>query len=256
MRIVIATTLWRRPEIEALTLERLHSVAVLDRQHTAELVAIGSEDEDGTNPRKRAEAAGFTYFDRPNSPLGAKHQAILEVVKTWQIDGVLIMGSDNWLDDGALTQYAAALEREQADVLGVLDCYFVNTRDGRTMHWPGYRPNTPRHGESIGAGRLYTREALEHVGWELWDRNANAGLDRGATQRLHAAGAKMVAKPQHELDVRLIDLKSKVNLWSFKHFVAIGRRVSTEEVLQRFPASEINALTRAFPTMLRRGDFR
>lgn len=262
MKIVVGTTLWQRPKIEELTLWRIRNLAHASK-HTVRRVAVGSHVEDLTRPALRADQAGWTYFDAPNSPLGRKHQALLAGIRSWPFDALVIIGSDNWLSDGLIDAYVEVIEKlggvQRPLTFGVRDCYFVNTADGRSVYWPGYPPGR-RHGESIGAGRLYTRAALEAVDFELWPRTANFGLDRAATEKLRSVGAAASAVTQAQLgrEARVIDLKSATNIWSFDRFTkAAGAKcTSTAAALSAFPKDEVAALTAAFPEMLRRGEFR
>jgi len=179
----VLTTLWRRHALTAVTLgyyARLR--AELTEQVDLRLLAAGSE---GETTRSLAGRHGWRYVEHANRPLGAKHNALLAVVRDdGEADAVLVIGSDDFLAGDYVLRCTADVSAG-ADVVGLADLAFLDASSGRAVRWPGYA-GTPREGEPVGAGRCISRRALEAAGWRLWDDDLDRGLDGSMWARLCA----------------------------------------------------------------------
>jgi len=249
MKVVIVTTLWKRHALEACVLRRFNVIERVS-ESVIGVIAVGSE---GRATEAIARASGVDYEEFPNSPLGAKHNRMLSAAKHYypELDAVIVMGSDNWITDNAIDAYEAKLRDSGQLTFGVLDCYFTSVITGVSARWPGYPLRNPRHGESVGAGRIILREALERCDWKLWDDRLESRLDGSATARMRSRKITIGAALQSDLGVRVVDFKSGTNIWPMDAFLkSPSWRVKTSEALSGFDEREVAALAETFPTML------
>lgn len=172
----------------------------------------GSE---GDASREIAERHGFLYMETENQPLGAKWNAALSLLRDQDVDGVVILGSDDLINEHYFHVLKRTL-REGCPIVG-LDTFFVlDAQRGRMMEWLGYVP--PREGESVGAGRFLRRDILNRLDWELWQNNLNSGLDASMWRRLRVDAARReLPFTNRVLDCRaegivLVDVKTSTHL--------------------------------------------
>lgn len=212
-RVGIVSAMWQRLELTDLVFSHIADMkaAVAPFMELLPVVA-GSE---GDASRAVAEQNGFSYREVENLPLGAKWNAALSLLRDQDVDGVVILGSDDLLNE-RFFHVLKTLVDEGCQLAG-LDTFFVlEGRNGRLMEWLGYLP--PREGESIGAGRFLHRELLERLNWHLWEDGLNAGLDASMWRLLRADAARrgktFSSKTIHcrEEGITLVDVKSSVQI--------------------------------------------
>jgi hypothetical protein len=223
VRIGVLITLWKRPGLAGLVLSRCKSIKEkLSPLLDLEVMVVGSE---GEASRVLAAANGFEYLECNNNPLGAKYNAGLRALKERDVDAVVLVGSDDFVDHRLFSTYAAGLRAGYA-LLGILDMYLLDLENLRTCYWRGYGPRGGRQGESLGLGRCISRSLLDQVNWTLWDDTLNRGLDGSMIERL---ASHLLASPERfplgtfsirEHGISAIDVKSDVNLWSFDEMVS------------------------------------
>jgi hypothetical protein len=156
----------------ALQAERLASDVAL------RVVAVGSE---GEWSRYLAGSHGATYVAHENKPLGAKWTAALKKARETNPQAVLVLGSDNVVNDALLLRWVEEL-RAGAEYVAPLDAYQWNPQQTTLIHWNGYEGQ--RAGEPIGSGRCFARALLDRIKWKVWKLDANRGLDWSTTQTL------------------------------------------------------------------------
>jgi hypothetical protein len=223
VRIGVLITLWKRPGLADLVLSRCKSIKEkLSPLVDLEVLVVGSE---GEASRVLAAANGFEYLECVNNPLGAKYNAGLRVLKDRDVDAVVLVGSDDFVDHQLFSTYAAGLRAGYA-LLGILDMYLFDLENLRTCYWPGYGPKGGRQGESLGLGRCISRPLLDQVNWTLWDDALNRRLDGSMIEHL---APHLLASPERfplgtfsirEHGISAIDVKSDINLWSFDEMVS------------------------------------
>ncbi|KKK53037.1 hypothetical protein LCGC14_3098790, partial [marine sediment metagenome] len=81
--ILIATVMWRRPEIFEFWAQRMKLLG-------CDILVVGSE---GERSQQLAEKHGCIYLERPNSPLGAKFNACVNHARC---DWVALWADDDW----------------------------------------------------------------------------------------------------------------------------------------------------------------
>lgn len=182
LRLGYVTAMWGRPQ---LTGKVFRAVADLRRRLAPALDLVpavcGSE---GARSRQLAEDCGFMYVERPNEPLGAKWNAALDLLRTREVAGVCVFGSDD-LANAAYVEALRAAIAAGCGLAGLTSLYFLDGPRGRLLHWRGYPADA---GRTVGAGRFIHARILDALDWKLWPDAYNRGLDGAMQARLAAAG--------------------------------------------------------------------
>lgn len=212
MKVLIGTTLWRRPRLERLCLFRFNQLAkdLEAAGHQVVRLAIVS-DVEGNDLATRW---GWETVWSSNDPLGHKHNQMARQADIVKADYLLVTGSDNWLN--TIEPYEAAM-RTGHHLVGCSSVLFVNTKSGRGFFFQ-YPEGHPRHHEPIGPGRLLSRHALESVDWTPWDPGLNRGLDASMRRRFESVGYAdwHLFRSEYE-GTMLVDFKTATNIWSYVH---------------------------------------
>ena len=246
--IVIVTALWKRPNLTRLMLEHTRRVA----QQTSlevELVAVGSE---GDQTRAMCDKASWKYVEHPNEALN--HKWNQGVLKAQEFDpaSVLILGSDDFIDQALLEDYNALIKNEGGNH-GLNDNYALDLRRFMVGHWPGYRLNQYRikdwlwayklMGRPCGPARIFDRPSLMKLGWKLWndDPPIQRCLDGNNHRRLKAHGLTLKGHYQNEMRGSLIAVKNGQSIpqvgglqrsWVNNPLVFLERHFSKRELNQ------------------------
>ena len=141
--------------------------------------------------------------------LGEKWLTGMSLARTINCDAVMIVGSSNWFTKGwAKTMYSYL---EEYDFVGSEDMFYLDFRQSgekRLMYWGGYHGK--RTGDSLGAGRMISRRALEAIDWDICYPGLNWGIDRSMSVRLRSVGMKHKA-------ISMMDEKVlKIGRWDWK----------------------------------------
>ena len=114
------------------------------------------------------------YFSRRNKPVSNKFNYGMNYYRDKKIDGVIILGSDNFMCEKLFKKYIKII-RNNYDLIGVLDSFMYDSITDKMFYFPGY--TNMRHGESVGAGRMLSSKLLEKLKYTPWDMGLNKGLD-------------------------------------------------------------------------------
>lgn len=148
---------------------------------------------------------GATY-KAPNTPLWQKFQLGVGLAKKLKFDIAIMLGSDDYIDEKFLDFVCE--QTEHYDFIGFNDIYFEE-KDKR-YYWSGYTNN--RQGEPCGAGKVYTRKALEMLDWNLYARSIDRGLDHHAYKRVKRFGLKCLVTSIKHHGLTLVDVKDSGSL--------------------------------------------
>jgi len=171
-----------------------------------ETLVVYSEDNHG-KMIKESGAIGVKYH---NKPLGKKWNYGLKKAKKLDWDYLQIMGSDDLLSPGAFDLY------KEVPFQGFLDFYVFDSISKQMAYWRGY--NIFRAGETIGAGRLISRELVDKLKWKLWVDERNKGLDRELTSLLKQNNIPTLGHNLMKNNEMLVDIKGTENLGSFEKY--------------------------------------
>lgn len=194
LRMGILSCIWKRPKLTKIFLNHLKLLAT-NLRDDIELVPviIGSEEE---NERIMCEQYNFFYDKFPNEPLSRKWEYGIKVTESMDLDAVVILGSDDFINANLLLVYKDMLANG-VHFAGIRNGYFfdMNNAPERLVLWKGYGSSSRclgqphRLGEAIGMARLFSRRFLEELDFSLWpDININSGLDLHALKRIRSFG--------------------------------------------------------------------
>jgi len=234
MKLGVIMALWRRQELTRLCLRRIARAA---RGVDAVLVAVTDEEDNGRAAREH----GFEVVERPNRPLGAKHNAAVWHLRG-RVDAVVVLGSDDWVCDQFFPQWATACP--EAPLFGLYDTYQVCLRTRRALYFEGYR-QPHRRGDTIGAGRRVGAEVLEALDWQPWEPDVEKSLDWSMRQRMEQRGFRVSGSGVHQaqLGVRMIgSIKGRRSLTSFDEMLRQSSMRAWGDVLAPFPPDEVREL--------------
>lgn len=223
VRILFITAMWKRRKIEEVTFSHLSRLKdnVSDRALLS-FLAVGSE---GSDSRQMAEKHGWDYIEHKNDPLGSKWNALWNQAITYDVDVIVIIGSDNIVPLDAVNYYIKFSESSHG-FMGMKGTYMLNPLDDDALSFDGYKG--ARSGEPVGGGRAFSRDAFRKIGPNPFQPNINKGLDgsfyRSMNKRVPRT-TRWVIEPLSKSQV--FELKSNVQLWSIEDFRK-GRDLYTE----------------------------
>ncbi len=229
MRLAVITALWGRPLVAGLMLRHLEEQGARLRRGGIELAVyvVGSE---GEQSKLLADLHGAHYLEFPNKPLGKKWNAVLSQAREADPDGVIVLGSDNFVTDTLLLAWAHALDLG-VEYAGVLDAFMYSVELQQLIHWPGY-DKPERAGEPVGSARLYSRSLLEKLkGGHLWARGWNNSLDWSVTERLKGLPLKRMHVKLSAIGAKQIGVKTPDTMTNHERF--LGTQAGRIEKLDR-----------------------
>lgn len=203
-RIIAPIPVHGRLPLLKQTIRRLY-----DRNGVFKVICIGDEPQ----AQQVALNEGAEWVQHPNKPLGAKWNAGFIAAKKYQPDGVVFVGSSDWLSDDYLE--LASKDLDQFDIIGKLGCHFLdksNSGQYRAVFWPGYGSGV-RLDEPIGIGRILSARILDRIGWKPFDAQLDASLDWSMWNKVKRAGAKIKILPY--LSGELVSIST--DRWLNKH---------------------------------------
>lgn len=194
MKIALIISVWKRHDLEKLVVDRFLSQS---KKFGFEIVIAGSEGN-----KSKDLANGCHYIETVNFPVSNKHNAMLEKAKELNVDGVVLMGSDDMVCDN-YWKFINTFTSKEIDVVGLKDLYFYSTLSKCLGYWSGFSNGK----QTVGAGRFFSRYILDSMDWKLWNDGLNKGLDTNCTNRLLSKGISEKMFSMEESKVFLMDIK-------------------------------------------------
>lgn len=155
---MVVLPVWKRQHIAKLALKWYE-------QQDCEIVVVGSEGLES-----RSLAIGHHYVEAENYPLDAKYDAGFLYCQQFEPDAVTLIGSDDFITEDYFEWAKEQIMLDGCDITGFLDFYIASMPHKRIYYWGGYTRSKlideDRTGDSIGAGRVYSKRALDSVGWK------------------------------------------------------------------------------------------
>jgi len=234
-KITVVTAMWQRHELTKYVLGKYHKLQQSDITGVdMSLVAVGSE---GKVSQQICESNGFTYVEAPNMPLNEKWMVALKKSQETDPDGVIFVNSDDVMSpDYFLKSYQTMMDAG-VGFLGIRDLYFMNLKDpqrmGHLFHWPGYvGQRRDVRNESIGAGRVFSRDMLEKVKWQLWKpgKKLPKCLDGECYNYIVGKlGVDFKTVSMAEMDVAGVDIKIETNISPIGRYSKHGKTLNGKE---------------------------
>lgn len=170
-RLAILTAMWGRPHV---TVPVLQHVASLDVPGV-ELVPIAVWSREDKHASDLIGVPGWTFVQSRNRPLSNKWNAGARAAVDLDVDGLTIIGSDDYINAEYAQAVAGAIEGGAKYVMP-RSIYFLELSSG-TMIYCG------RVGH-IGGGRTLSRFMLDRLHWRPWEPGNNKGIDGAMDRRL------------------------------------------------------------------------
>lgn len=204
MRLVIATTMWKRPEVFRFWAQQVNK---LKEQANFEIIplAVGSE---GRRSKGLCDEYGINYYEFPNMPLGRKANARLKFCERYNPDWILFLGSDNVISFDLLEEYQKHFDNY--DVIECKDIYYFDTRTKQSVYCEGY--DNHRKGEPLAVGRCISRYVAEQNNWSLWNDRSFKGIDSAINKKLSPFRRKLIEIKDKHL---VLDIKGNQNISTF-----------------------------------------
>jgi len=151
---------YKKPEkIVLKTIEHLQKQTV----PLSRVVVVGSCEEDSF-----LKKASVDYIEVENLPLYNKFQAGVTYCKQFNPDAILICGADDWLSLNWIETLIPFLKTY--DVVGSNHLYAMSFIPGTPLciNCVSYQFNIKRSLESMGPGRLISKDLLEKMSWNVF----------------------------------------------------------------------------------------
>lgn len=199
MNIIAVTPVFGRTPILKYTIQRL-----LKKNGCSHVICVGHQETD----RKCVEENGGIWVQHENI-LGGKWNAGFQAARELKPDGVLFVGSSDWVSDNWLDM-APMLEKE--DLIGKPDFYMLDMGDTRRMcHWAGYQCH--RKGEPIGIGRMVSASILDKMNWKPFIDTANKSMD----WQMYIKALSLGGTVHSETGNQYLSLSFSTNRWPNLH---------------------------------------
>lgn len=224
-KVIVFTPVWGRHEILELCAEGVKRIQKYAPEYIEiEPFCMVSNDED----EALIQYFGFPYIRTENKPLGRKHNAGLEALRSKDFDYILQLGSDDLITDRYLN-YAYTGMCLDWDLFGVTKLYFCEPESKRACMFS----LSTQESTLIGAGRFISHRAIEKLNYKLWPDSINRGLDMTSQANLATIG---VSPKILNLDhIGVMDVKSDTNIWPYETFGRLYPKVEYLEAIKEFP---------------------
>lgn len=197
-KLAIILPIYKREEITSLCLKHLQYQS---NKYGVDVFVVGSERE---KSKTFAESYGHTYLEFENNPLSEKLNAVLRMTKNY--DGVILMGSDNFISDSIIELYLS-LDLSKSIYYGFDDLHFYELESQKLATKGVYYENKM----SIGVARLFSKEALKKADYRLWRKEKNRGLDTCSFNLLCQLGIKNKVL-KYTSEYFILDVKHELNI--------------------------------------------
>lgn len=225
--LVFIIAVYKRPQVTKIVLRHYFN---LQKKYPFKIVVAGSEG---------VPIKGVDYIEVPNFPISQKNNAMMQRAKVHNPDAVVLMGSDDLIDENVLKFYYELIKKREQNVVGFYDLYFYSTEHSILSHYNC-------GGKSYGAGRYFPKAALKKINWTGWTGEENAGLDGNNMKVMVANGIGHRVVKLADIDGFLVDIKHNFNI-SNKNIIFVGQQVNkTIMARKKMPVKAIAKLEEEF----------
>ena len=186
-------------------------------------------DSEGHNQESTIKY-GFQYYEYQNHPLSNKFNYAISKFKNLDVDAVLIMGTDNFIDYSMFAEYIKTI-RNGYDLVGALDSYIYDSLTDSTVYFGGY--NNHRIGETLGAGRVLSKKVLTKLNYSPWKDGLSRNLDGSMWEKLKPLNIIEYKIQTKKNDFLLLGVKTDVFISNVKKFKNVDR--INKDILKKIP---------------------
>jgi hypothetical protein len=228
MKIGVLLTIWKRHDLAKIVIK---SLLEYKKRYDLEIIVVGSE---GKESEKLAK--GCHYIESPNLPVSNKHNAGLAKFKELDLDGMILLGSDNFVNENVI-KYFFTLSANETNVVGFKDIYFYSTENKELFYFKGYTNSK----QTIGAGRFFSKFILEKSNYELWSKGLNRSLDYNCINNLKALQINENMIELSSIDGFIVDIKHTENITQLNDLKFVLQK--TENVMaKKLKKEDANAI--------------
>lgn len=199
-KLAVILPIFKRHELTNLCLKNLWHQW---QKYGVDVYVVGSEGQASFDLVKNY---GFNYLEFENNPLSAKFNAILKETQKYNYDGVIVLGSDNFISD-SIIEFYQNVDTSINAVYGFDDIHFYSTHTKILATKSSY--NSMKM--SVGVGRLFTKELLKVANYNLWRENLDRGIDTSSANTIAALGGQHIKIP-YTKEYFILDVKHELNL--------------------------------------------
>lgn len=172
MKIAIAFCAHKRNDLTRLCIEHLNT---LKQQFDIEIVVCSTIGEKYENCHN---------IEAKNFPVSQKHNTLFEFCKTLKVDGIILIGSDDFLSKERLEWYFETCKKGTQSLINVNNVHFYSTK---TKELGFYNVEKPQ----LGGGRFFSKWVLDKLDWKPWgELEINKGLDTKSGIYMEKMGIK------------------------------------------------------------------
>jgi len=186
----------------------------LDKMPFIDKVMIYTTNKDGVFLESTDVIAKGQY---KNNPLSYKWNAAVMTLEQLEFDAVILLGSDDYIDEAFVEFVGKNIDKYE--MIAFTDIYFKE--DDALYYWSGY--DGTRKGEPCGAGKVYTKQFLERIKYNLFNDAKERGLDGISWKRCKEANVKVLVTSLLDNDLFLCDVKDGEGLTSLDRVTNLKR---------------------------------
>lgn len=229
IKLVFLTCTYKRPEITEKIIKIWQHVQSLTSEYFDFTNIVIDSGESNFEVFKKNDK--FKYFNYKNYPLSNKWNYGASLLKEIDFDYVIILGSDDFLDENLLISYHKKMIQNY-EFIGIKDLYFYDKIKDNLFYWPGYGKNSGRENETIGAGRCLSKSLIEKLSYSPWSDGLNSGLDASMQKKLNLIKElKIIKFYLSDINSFACDVKSNVNITNLKTYMKDLTKINEENSL-------------------------
>jgi len=220
MKIGILTCVYKRPQISALFLLQIERLRKTYGDLFLPIAVVSTPEDEALFQKHNVETHMYA-----NSPLGAKFQYGLYQLRD-RVDAVMLMGSDDLIDNTMIDK----LLKEEEELVWPIGLYITNTvgnKKGEVRLFDWFYKNYS------SVGRLVKKSLLDRLDWRLWNGTELRAIDHSSHHRL-LEGNPTLKMVNMMPESAILDIKSDVNINSYKRFSLGGKITNADYVFSKF----------------------
>lgn len=208
--LVFIIAIYKRHELTKIVLDHYRE---LQKKYGFVIVIAGSEGN-----KSKQLAKGFDYIEVENSPLTFKNNAMMLRAKKHDPDAVVLMGSDDIINENVVEYYYKLIEQKEQRVCGFSDLYFYDYMSGIASHYESAK--------AFGAGRFFPRNVLNKIRFKGWGQEKDKGCDGENQDVLNNHGVGEIHNISlSDINGILIDIKGGLSI-SDRNITLVGKQVN------------------------------
>lgn len=210
--LVFNIAIYKRHELTRIVLDTYRA---LQKKYPFKVVIAGSEGD-----ISREIAQGFEYVEVNNFPLTLKNSAMMQYSKQFNPSAVVLMGSDNIINEGLVEHYYRLIDQKERSVCGLKDVYFYDYKDKILTYYD--------LSSKFGAGRFFPKNVLEAIDYTGWIDPKNKACDSENIKVIAKHGfTEIKTFSLDEIGGFLVDIKGGFSI-SDRNITLVGQRVELE----------------------------